>query len=178
MPVPVEVFFSNRDLWTPVACLLAVLVGLSIPLSAKAAVLFRSNRLVTFCSLACLAVIAALTLPTRFSSHRQASCTLEGLPGIVSLADPQNLLNASLYVPAAFLGVLVTRRLSAVAVGLAATSVSIELAQLLSDRRNCNLTDMLFNTLGALVGVALAAVVLHRGIRGGLPRETGGGRPR
>ncbi len=157
MPVPIEVFLSNHDLWMPVALLFAVLAGLSIPLSGKAAVLFDANRLVTFCSLLCLAAVPALTMPTQISSHAGRFCTAGGLPEIASIADPQNFLNMLLYAPPAFLGVLVTRRLSMVVTGLAAVSVSIELMQLLSDQRNCNSTDVIFNVLGALAGAGLAA---------------------
>ncbi|MEV7010326.1 VanZ family protein [Streptosporangium sp. NPDC051022] len=178
MPVPVEVFLSNRDLWAPVACLLAILAGLSFPLSARTAALFRADRLTTLGSLLCLAVVAAFTLPTRLSSHGPVSCTVAGLPETVSVTDPQNFLNVLLYVPPAFLGVLVTRRLSWVVAGLAATSVSIEFAQLLSDRRDCNTADMIFNILGAVAGAGAAVVLLRRrSVRGGKRPVPDGSRP-
>lgn len=171
MPVPVEVFLSNRDLWLPVVCLLTVLFWLSIPLSGKVAPLFHANRLMTFLWLFCVAVIPAFTLPTRFSSHGRGSCTIGGLPEVASIADPQNFLNVLLYVPPAFLGIRVTRHLPGVVAGLAVTSVSMEIAQLFADQRNCNSTDLVFNVLGALAGAGLAALVPHRVPPGKRPEE-------
>lgn len=168
MPVPVEVFLSNRGLWMPIACLLMVCAALSALLTAKVAGLLGSDRTPAFAWLLSVSVILAFTLPTRMPPgglrpllDGPLLCAIGAPRGIAEIVDPQNLLNVLLYVPAALLGALVTGRPLRVASGLAATSVSIEIVQLLSSTRSCDTTDMLFNVLGALVGTGVGTVVLR-----------------
>ncbi|MFD0888944.1 hypothetical protein ACFQ08_30785, partial [Streptosporangium algeriense] len=123
----------------PVACLLTVLTGLCVPLSRRASAVFRVRRPAAFLWLFSLAVIPALTMPTRPATHGPAFCATGG-PG--SVVEAQNLLNLLLYAVPALLGVLVTRSPWAVVTGLAATSLALEIAQAFSAGRSCDAADV------------------------------------
>ncbi|MEU1735797.1 VanZ family protein [Streptosporangium sp. NPDC020145] len=167
IPLPVEVFLANRDLWLPVVCLLTVLTGLCVPLSRRASAVFRVRRPTAFLWLFSLAVIPALTMPTRLTTHGLAFCATGGP---ASLTEAQNLLNLLLYAAPALLGVLVTRRPLAVVTGLAAASLALEITQAFSEGRSCDAADVLFNVLGALAGAGTALPVLRTAPRS--PRGT------
>ncbi|WP_326837743.1 VanZ family protein [Amycolatopsis rhabdoformis] len=72
-----------------------------------------------------------------------------------------NLGNIALFVPLGFLATAVTRRNAAVVVALAWFSAAIETVQYFIGR-SADVDDVLLNTLGAALGVLLAARVRSR----------------
>ncbi|WP_088285778.1 VanZ family protein [Kineosporia sp. A_224] len=86
------------------------------------------------------------------------SCVAGGVRRMVSTlwADPGGVLNVALFVPAGLTLTLWTRRPLPVLAALSVASLGIETVQLLIDRQ-CQAGDWLANTLGAAVGVGLAA---------------------
>ncbi len=140
-----------------------------------------------------LFVVYGTTIPFRFDSRAMPlSARLARIDwawisyqyGSVSVGDVvQNVL---LFIPFGFLGYASLRgRRSAIGLVLltvagAALSMLVEFLQLFSETRHSSLSDVLFNTLGAASGVALAAVLKnsaagiksHPRIRGFLDSES------
>jgi VanZ family protein len=82
--------------------------------------------------------------------------------------------NVAMFVPLGMLGVLAfgIRRWWAVALAATALSACVELAQgAFLPERVASLTDVAANSAGAVIGVALAAVVAARTRRRGRPRS-------
>ncbi|MEV6897651.1 VanZ family protein [Amycolatopsis sp. NPDC051372] len=72
-----------------------------------------------------------------------------------------NAGNIALFVPLGFLATVVTRRKAAVIAALAGFSAVIEIVQYFVGR-SADVDDVLLNTLGAALGVLLAATVRSR----------------
>jgi len=75
-------------------------------------------------------------------------------------------LNLLLFIPlGVYLGVLARRwNLAIVAIAIAATSLALEVAQFVLAVGSSDVTDLIVNTAGGLVGLAIARVVRGRGI--------------
>lgn len=116
-------------------------------------------QLSTWLGVAALVPVAVLTLaPT--SRSLDVGCAAEwGLPtfGAVEL-----MANVVLFVPAVLLFGVATRRPLLVLLGASATSALIELFQAVVPAlgRSCSTNDWLSNTLGAVLGAALAALAI------------------
>jgi len=76
------------------------------------------------------------------------------------------VVNLLLFIPlGVYLGVLARRwNLAAVALAIAATSLALEVAQYVLAVGSSDVTDLIVNTAGGLVGLAIARVVRGRGI--------------
>lgn len=79
------------------------------------------------------------------------------LSGWQSFDGPVNVV---LFVPAAFVLTLVSRRPVVVLVGLLALSVGIEVWQGVTGGRSCTVSDVGANSLGSIIGVGLGVLVL------------------
>ncbi|MFF4818021.1 VanZ family protein [Kitasatospora sp. NPDC001309] len=118
----------------------------------------------------CLAGELAVTLtPTTGGASSRPSCSVGPEVWGEALSE-QGVLNVGLYVPVAWLGVLVFRRPVTVLAGCGVLSAVTELSQtLLGTGRACDAADFVDNSAGAVLGVLLGvAWVLVR--RGGFPR--------
>jgi len=74
--------------------------------------------------------------------------------------DEQAVLNLAMYVPAAFAGVMASRRLWLTAAGTTALVFVLEALQALLGRGACDSADLVYNLVGALAGLLVAAPVL------------------
>ncbi|MEU2158496.1 VanZ family protein [Streptomyces sp. NPDC019396] len=110
---------------------------------------------------------ATLFFPGRQTGASARWCTINKQL-LEPMVTDQGVLNAVLFVPFAFFGVLATRRPVPVAVAGAGASLVIEVGQSLSGWMGgaCDSGDVQMNTLGTLLGVGFAAVLGRvRGVR-------------
>ena len=142
--------------------LFRVLLGVAVLLAALiGALLHRHDRRGALAVLAGLGLVFALALTlSPAGSPRYAFCTVQltwPLAGIDSLA------NVVLMLPLALFAALWRRRPLLVLAAVSGLSALVELAQALLPvlGRSCDTDDWFTNTLGAVVGVALAALVLR-----------------
>jgi glycopeptide antibiotics resistance protein len=122
-------------------------------------------------------------LPTVFTVSLAGVTTVTLLPGSAGtsgegvcdngfsttylLNSPSALLNIALFIPPAFLAVLLFRRPVTVATSIPLTSTCIEFAQIyLVPGRACSLTDLIANSLGGLAGATAAMIFLALSRRG------------
>jgi hypothetical protein len=148
-----------------------VLTGMAVPIALSS--LRRSGdllpRLATFCLPGAFALVLAATLsPTahRLGQIGQCGTQLTTTGGLTSI---QGLLNVVLFVPAAAMLTLAgVRAADGITAGVG-MSAAVEAVQALVPQlgRSCQLHDLIANTLGAFVGVAMAAGLqtLSRGRR-------------
>jgi glycopeptide antibiotics resistance protein len=86
------------------------------------------------------------------------SCGIE--PGW-SLASPEAMLNAVLFAPAVFFGVLAVRRAVPILVSALLCSVAVEAIQLVTALGTCQTGDVVRNVMGAAVAGGVAALLLR-----------------
>ncbi|MEZ5094972.1 MAG: VanZ family protein [Nocardioides sp.] len=86
------------------------------------------------------------------------SCLVQ--PGL-SLATPEERLNALLFVPAAFFAMLAIRRAAAIVLAALVSAVFIEAAQLVTGLGTCQTSDVVRNVAGATVACAAAGLLLR-----------------
>lgn len=86
------------------------------------------------------------------------SCGTE--PGL-SLASPEAVLNALLFAPAAFFGVLAVGRALPIVVSALGCSVAIEAIQLVTALGTCQTADVVRNVTGAVVAGGVAVILLR-----------------
>ncbi|MFJ7592239.1 VanZ family protein [Streptomyces sp. NPDC097617] len=116
------------------------------------------------------AVAGALSA-TLYPSHTGASasgiCTI-GRDVFTPLLAQQGIMNVALFVPAAFFSVLVFRRPAVSVASGVLLSAGIESVQALTSSigRSCTSEDLIANSLGTAIGVALALAL--RGMRSAL----------
>lgn len=79
----------------------------------------------------------------------------------LSLTSPEAVLNALLFAPAAFFGVLAVRRTAPVLVAVLGCSVAIEAVQLVTALGTCQTADVTRNLAGAVVAGGAAALLLR-----------------
>ncbi|WP_229052023.1 VanZ family protein [Aeromicrobium sp. Leaf350] len=127
--------------------------------------LVRRRRTTQVLLAASLVAIALLTL-TPSGSDLGVRCVAEW--SWPALGRVELIANAILFVPAVALASLLTRRPVPTLLGASASSVLIEGVQALVTPlgRSCSTNDWLYNTLGALLGAAVAALALHLDRRG------------
>ena len=142
--------------------LFRVLLGLAVLAAAVlGAVLHRFDRRGALAVLAALGLVGALALTLSPSSApRYAFCTVQ-LTSPVDGVDA--LANVVLMLPLAHFAALRWRRPLPVLAAVAGLSALVELVQALVPAlgRACDTGDWVTNTLGALMGVLLAALVLR-----------------
>lgn len=80
--------------------------------------------------------------------------------GQFSLHSETSQLNVLMLMPFAFFGTIATRRPFSIAIGSALLSASIEITQALTGLGICDKQDFVNNTIGALIAVALAWLLL------------------
>lgn len=124
--------------------------------------------------LAALAVLG-LTLYPDGAPYPDVTCNA-GLPYLAPTAV-ESTANVLLFVPVTFLAALLWRRPVLAVLGAAAGSAAIEAVQavVLVIGRACDTSDWITNTMGAVIGGALAAVSLiwvRRATRGVTPDAT------
>jgi glycopeptide antibiotics resistance protein len=109
-------------------------------------------------------------LPTQAVEATSAALDGLGLPGwATASALWEFLYNVLLFVPVAFVGALLWRRVSLrawTALGFAASLLIETIQAVVLPDRSTEVRDLVANTLGALVGAALGRVawrLLHRG---------------
>jgi hypothetical protein len=74
--------------------------------------------------------------------------------------DEQAVLNLAMYVPAAFAGVIASRRWKLTAAATTALVFVLEALQALLGRGACDSADLVYNLVGALAGLLVAGPVL------------------
>lgn len=147
--------------------LLAALFCLPVWLTARKR--GRPATLATVFAASLAGVTAVTLLPGTAGSSGEGVCD-NGFSTTYLLGSPSALLNVALFVPPAFLAVLVFRRPLTVAASVPLASSFIEFAQMhLVSGRACSLTDLVANSLGGLAGTAAAVLFLalsRRGLHG------------
>jgi len=150
--------------------LLVVAVGLMVVvvLAPWLAARLQANRLLVVLALVAMIVILATTVPVRGRSGLRRLGDTVSLDAVFTwwragwgdvpqaLRDSEGLLNVALFVPAGFLWTLLTGRPPRVLVALLGLSFMVETLQALSGQRVPQTSDLVANTLGALIGVAVA----------------------
>lgn len=81
-------------------------------------------------------------------------------PGL-SLASPEAVLNALLFAPAGFFGVLALRRATPIILSALVCSAAVEAIQLVTALGTCQTADVVRNVTGALVAGGAAAFLLR-----------------
>ncbi|MCX4747321.1 VanZ family protein [Kitasatospora sp. NBC_01287] len=116
--------------------------------------------------------VTATLYPTGHGSPASDVCSYSK-DFLGAFADQQGLLNVVMYVPLAFLGVLLVNRPLIMLTGCWLLSATTETAQALLPEigRACDSQDFVTNATGALLGVALA--VAWRSLRGTFVMPTG-----
>ena len=157
------------------------LVGLVVLGPVLGAVLVGRRRTTTALLVLAVLAVAALTL-TPTARDMAITCAVEwSLPRPGAVETAANLL---LFAPITLLAGVLTRRPVPVVLVASAASALVEVGQALVPAlgRSCSTNDWWFNTLGAVLGaaLALAALALHRrfGEHGdGAPAHSAGSEP-
>jgi glycopeptide antibiotics resistance protein len=81
------------------------------------------------------------------------------------------LLNAFLFVPAAFFAMLAVRRAAPVVLAALASSFAVEAVQSVTALGTCQTSDVVRNVAGAMFGCGVAALLLRRSATPNVPEE-------
>lgn len=98
------------------------------------------------------------------------SCLIQ--PGL-SLETPEALLNALLFVPAAFFAVLAVRRAIPIVLAALASSAAVEAAQSATALGTCQTSDVVRNVAGAMFACGVATLLLRTSSAPSVPEEAG-----
>lgn len=140
----------------------AVLVGVIViaPLAGRG--LIERPRATVTLLLVALVAVAGLTLyPESDRSASVVSCAFEW-PYLAPTAV-ESMANVLLFVPVAFLAGVLWRRPILAGLGASALSAGVELIQAVVPAigRACDTSDLITNTIGAVIGGLLAHAVLY-----------------
>ncbi|KAM9861782.1 hypothetical protein ACI1US_02368 [Leucobacter sp. BZR 635] len=136
----------------------------------------RHRLAVWLLSAYCGVLLAIVFLPSGRTTD--VSCMIEWTLPLPSAPEP--FANVVLFVPLAYLMALLLRRPLVAAAAAIAISVAIEMTQALIPvlGRSCSTNDLLANSIGAILGAALARGALQTQQREGGPRlRSRGGSP-
>lgn len=124
------------------------------------------------CALALALAVTVIRSPGQFSAGGLVPLdTLrECAAGSLSLARTYEKLNVAMLVPLGFFGTLATRRPAAVAVSCLLLSGLLEFVQGATGGGTCQARDVVHNTMGGVLGVLLAMVLL--GLMGRMQRSS------
>ncbi|WP_190123214.1 VanZ family protein [Streptomyces inusitatus] len=148
--------FRDHGEFVALALVLTLLAGALAHRAARA----RGDRpVVTALWVACTTAVLSLTLWTT-GGATDLRCVIDR-----DVLEPfrhlEGRLNAAMFVPFGFLGVLATRRVALMACLALVLPVSIETVQVLTSplTGGCDPSDLVANTFGAICGVGLGVVV-------------------
>lgn len=173
-PVPDKVFFVIEASIEAVPGLLASFLLLAalfaLPVWLKTRKLGRPTALPTVFAFSLAGVTAVTLLPGGAGVSGKGVCD-NGFSVTYLLSSPSALLNVALFIPSAFLAMLLFRRPVTVAASIPLSSSCIEFVQIyLVPGRACSLTDLIANSIGGLAGVTAAILFLalsRRSLYGG-----------
>lgn len=107
--------------------------------------------------------LVATLYPSHASATASGTCWINRDP-FTPLLTQQGLMNVALYVPLAFLAVALFRRPAILTACCVLLSAGTEFAQAVTPHvgRSCTSEDLVANSLGAVLGAAIAAIVHRR----------------
>jgi glycopeptide antibiotics resistance protein len=151
-------FLLDHAALVPVSILLLALICAVIGWFARD----RRRLLWTLTGIALVPVFALTLVPSSRSGVDGVTCTLQF--SAPTLGSVELLANVALFLPPVFFAALATRRPLVVLAAGIGLSVVIEAVQALIPAigRACDTNDWLMNTIGAVVGVALAYLISRR----------------
>ena len=109
-----------------------------------------------------LALVPATTLARGEAALAWRSCIVQ--PGLSS-GSPEAVLNALLFVPAAFFAVLALRRAAPVVLAALVCSAGVELIQTVTSLGACQTADVVRNVSGAVVAAGVAGLLVRASAR-------------
>jgi hypothetical protein len=144
--------------------LFATSLAVLLPIFLTAARAYRYDLRHAAVTAFSLGLIVAWTVPSAFGPYPEDGAFLRAFaePGAIPAAlldvgrSAERQANVLLYIPAGAFAALMARRFVPVATALSGLSWLIELAQAVSGLRDGSLPDWVYNSAGAMIGVAVA----------------------